>query len=184
MSDLPDNWEEIKSDKAFWDEVKRMIAAGELHEAQYYEETVAQLISGIKPEPDDEEFDPDNYEEELHLLAIAAVINSKDVFGVFYNDQYGEDNSSSVNELAGKFYVANWDDPKMIIGPFDSIHDGALQILHASTGDGFFTGAYSDLPIEEMRKLCESAVPMSQGGGSLEINDVMHVMTKDGLVPA
>lgn len=180
MSELPDNWAEIKNDKAFWDEVKRMIAAGRLHEAQYYEETVAQLISGIKPEPDDEEFDPDNYEEELHLLAIAAVINSKDVFRVFFNDQYGEDNSSSVNELAGKFYIANWADPQMVIGPNDTIEDAASVIL-SCYDDGTFTDATSDLPIEQMLKLCEQSVPM---GGEFGVNGVKYLMTKDGLVPA
>lgn len=180
MSELPDNWSDIKNDKAFWDEVKRMILADELHEAQYYEDTVKRLISGNKAELNDDEFDPDIYEEELHLLAIAAVLNSKNVFCVFYENQYGKDSSSTVNELAGKFYVANWADPKMVIGPNDTIEDAAEVILSCYS-DGTFTGANSDLPIEQMRKLCAQSVPMR---GGFEINGVKHTMTKAGLVPA
>jgi hypothetical protein len=180
MSELPDNWEEIKSDKAFWDEVKRMIAADVLHEAQYYEEATKRLTSGAEAEFDEEEYSAEEYDYELHELAIAAVLNSKNVFSVFYNDQYGEDNSSSVNELAGKFYVADWSDPKMVIGPNDTIEDAATVIL-SCYNDGTFTDAASNLPIDQMLKLCEQAVPM---GGEFRVNGVKYVMTKDGLVPA
>ena len=113
------------------------------------------------------------------MLAIAAVINSKDVFRVFYNDQYGEDNSSSVNELAGKFYVANWADPAIVIGPNPTIEDAAYAILSCYS-DGTFTDAKSVLPIDRMLKLCEQSVPM---GGEFGVNGVKYVMTKDGLVP-
>jgi hypothetical protein len=180
MSELPDNWEEIKSDKAFWDKVKRMIAADELHEAQYYEEATKRLTSGAEAEFDEEEYSAEEYDYELHELAIAAVINSKHVFSVFYNDQYGEDSSSSVNELAGKFYVADWSDPKMVIGPNNTIEDAATVIL-SCYDDGTFTSAESNLPIDRMLKLCEQAVPM---GGEFGVNGVKYVMTKDGLVPA
>ena len=179
MSELPDNWAELKNNKEFWDEVKRMIAADELHEAQYYKETVAQLISGIKPEPDDDEFDPDNYEEELHLLAIAAVLNSKVVFRVHYTGYHGGQMSSTVNEVAGKFYVANWADPAIVIGPNPTIEDAAYAILSCYS-DGTFTDAKSVLPIGQMLKLCEQAVPV---GGEFGVNGVKYIMTKDGLVP-
>lgn len=177
MSDFPGNWDEIKNDKAFWDEVKRMISAGEIYEAKDYQEAVSHLITGAKF--DLEEYGPEEYDHDLHELAIAAVLNSNSVFSVFYNDQYGEDNSSSVNELAGKFYHADWSDPKMIIGPFDTIEDAATDIL-CCYNDGTFTDAVSDLPIDRMLKLCEQAVPM---GGKFGVNGVKYVMTKDGLVP-
>ena len=81
MSELPDNWEEIKSDKAFWDEVKRMMAAGELTEAEYYKQAVTHLTTGANF--NDEDYGPEEYDYELHELAIAAVLNSKNVFSVF-----------------------------------------------------------------------------------------------------
>jgi hypothetical protein len=177
MSHLPDNWAEIKNDKSFWDEVKRMISAGKLSEAEDYPEAVTHLTTGAKF--NDEDYGPEEYDYELHELAIAAVLNSKNVFSVFYEDQYGKDSSSSVNELAGKFYVADWSDPKMVIGPNDTIEDAATVIL-SCYDDGTFTDAASNLPIDQMLKLCEQAVPI---GGEFGVNGLKYVMTKDGLVP-
>lgn len=180
MSDLPDNWAEIKSDKAFWDEVKRMIAADELHEAQYYEEATKRLTSGAEAEFDLEEYGPEEYDYELHELAITAVLNSKVVFRVHYTGYHGGQMSSTVNEVAGKFYVANWADPAIVIGPNPTIEDAAYAILSCYS-DGTFTAAASNLPIDQMLKLCEQAVPM---GGEFGVNGIKYVMTKDGLVPA
>ena len=166
MSELPDNWAEIKNDKAFWDEVKRMIAAGEIAEAKLYRKAM-------------KHFALEDYDYELHELSIIAVLASKVVFTVYYEDYYGKETSSSVNELAGRFYVADWADPKMVIGPNDTIEDAASVIL-SCYDDGTFTDATSDLPIEQMLKLCEQAVPV---GGEFGVNGVKYVMTKDGLVP-
>ena len=179
MSELPDNWEEIKSDKAFWDEVKRMIAADELHEAQYYEEATKRLTSGAEAEFDEEEYSAEEYDYELHELAITAVLNSKVVFRVHYTEYHGGQMSSTVNEVAGKFYVANWADPAIVIGPNPTIEDAAYAILSCYS-DGTFTDAKSVLPIGQMLKLCEQAVPM---GGEFGVNGVKYLMTKDGLVP-
>ena len=88
--------------------------------------------------------------------------------------------SSTVNELGGRFYIANWADPQMVIGPSDTIEDAA-KVLLSFYSDGTFTDAASNLPIDQMLKLCEQAVPM---GGEFGVNGVKYVMTKDGLVPA
>jgi hypothetical protein len=87
--------------------------------------------------------------------------------------------SSTVNELGGRFYVANWADPQMVIGPNDTIEDSANVMLSVYK-DGTFTSAESNLPIDRMLKLCEQAVPM---GGEFGVNGVKYLMTKDGLVP-
>ena len=166
MSELPDNWAEIKNDKAFWDEVKRMIAAGEIAEAKLYRKAM-------------KHFAAEEYDYELHELAIAAVLNSKVVFRVHYTGYHGGQMSSTVNEVAGKFYVANWADPAIVIGPNPTIEDAAYAILSCYS-DGTFTDAKSVLPINQMLKLCEQAVPV---GGEFGVNGVKYVMTKDGLVP-
>jgi hypothetical protein len=177
MSELPDNWEEIKSDEAFWDEVKRMISAGKLTEAEDYPEAVSHLITGA--EFDLEEYGPEEYDHDLNELSVIAVLNSREVFRVHYTGYHGGQMSSTVNEFGGRFYVANWADPKMVIGPNDTIEDAATVIL-SCYDDGTFTGAASDLPIEQMLKICEQAVPM---GGEFGVNGVKYLMTKDGLVP-
>ena len=166
MSELPDNWEEIKSDKAFWDEVKRMIAAGEIEEAKLHKNALNHFASN-------------ECDHELHELSVIAVLNSRVVFRVHYTGYHGGPMSSTVNELGGRFYVANWADPQMVIGPNDTIEDAATVIL-SCYDDGTFTAAASDLPIEKMLKLCEQAVPI---GGEFGVNGVKYVMTKDGLVP-
>jgi hypothetical protein len=166
MSELPDNWDEIKNDKAFWDEVKRMISAGEIAEAKFYKKAMKHFASK-------------EYDYDLHELSILAVLNSAVVFRVHYTGYDGQPMSSTVNQLGGSFYVANWADPEMVIGPNDTIEDAAAVILSCYS-DGTFTDAVSDLPIDRMLKLCEQAVPM---GGKFGVNGVKYVMTKDGLVP-
>ena len=177
MSDLPDNWEEIKSDKAFWDEVKRMISAGKITEAEDYPEAVSHLITCA--EFDLEEYGPEEYNHDLNELSVIAVLNSRVVFRVHYTGYHGGQMSSTVNELGGRFYVANWADPQMVIGPNDTIEDSANVMLSVYK-DGTFTSAESNLPIDRMLKLCEQAVPM---GGEFGVNGVKYLMTKDGLVP-
>ena len=167
MSELPDNWEEIKSDKAFWDEVKRMMAAGEIEEAKLYKKAM-------------KHFELEEFDHELHELSVIAVLNSRVVFRVHYTGYHGGPMSSTVNELGGRFFVANWADPQMVIGPNDTIEDAANVMLSAYK-DGTFTSAESNLPIDQMLKLCEQAVPM---GGEFGVNGVKYVMTKDGLVLA
>ena len=166
MSELPDNWEEIKSDKAFWDEVKRKMEAGEIEEAKLYKKAM-------------KHFESEDYDHELHELSIIAVLNSRVVFRVHYTGYHGGPMSSTVNELGGRFYIANWADPQMVIGPSDTIEDAA-KVLLGFCSAGTFTDAASNLPIDQMLKLCEQAVPM---GGEFGVNGVKYVMTKDGLVP-
>ena len=166
MSELPDNWEQIKSNKAFWDEVKRMMAAGEIEEAKLYKKAMKHFVS-------------EDYDYELHELSIIAVLNSRVVFRVHYTGYHGGPMSSTVNELGGRFYIANWADPQMVIGPNDTIEDSANVMLSVYK-DGTFTSAESNLPIDRMLKLCEQAVPM---GGEFGVNGVKYLMTKDGLVP-
>ena len=164
---LPDNWAEIKNDKSFWDEVKRMMAAGEIEEAKLYKKAMKHFAS-------------EDYDYELHELSIIAVLNSRVVFRVHYAGYHGGPMSSTVNELGSRFYIANWADPQMVIGPNDTIEDAAFAILSCYS-DGTFTDATSDLPIKQMLKLCEQAVPM---GAEFGVNGVKYIMTKDGLVPA
>jgi len=166
MSELPDNWEEIKSDKAFWDEVKRKMEAGEIEEAKLYKKAMKHFAS-------------EDYDYELHELSIIAVLNSRVVFRVHFTEYQGGPTSSTVNELGGRFYIANWADPQMVIGPNDTIEDAATMLLGFCSA-GTFTDAESNLPIDQMLKLCEQAVPM---GGEFGVNGVKYVMTKDGLVP-
>ena len=162
MSELPENWNEIKADKVFWD----MVLAFRQKDSQWSQRSDEELL-------DDE--------SELHLMAVDFVRSEGDtVFSVYFENYYGQPASSTVQELAGKFYVTDWAEPVSLCGPFNTLEDGARCILDGGCGDTF-TGASSGLPADRMRELFEEAAGTNN---EFVINGVMHVRTKAGFIPA
>jgi hypothetical protein len=161
MSELPANWNEIKADKVFWD----MVLAFRQKDSQWSQRSDEELL-------DDE--------SELHLMAVDFVRSEGDtVFSVYFENYYGQPASSTVQELAGKFYVTDWAEPVTLCGPYATAKEGALSIVDPGDTD-VFSGASSSLPADEMHSLCESLVRL---GGQFELNGVMHVRTRAGLMP-
>lgn len=159
MSEAPENWKEIKADKAFWDLVMK------------FKET----------SPDWAEVELEEDEDEEHRLAVDFVKYEADpVFTLYFMSFYGEPTSSSVKEVAGKFYVADWADPALIEGPYETIEEAAMGIIAGGNGDTF-TGASSSLPDERMHPLCEKAAGSND---QFKINSVLHDRTGDGFIPA
>jgi hypothetical protein len=158
MSDAPENWNEIKADKGFWD-----------------------LVLAFKEASSDwAEVDLEDDAGEEHRMALDFVKYEADpVFTLYFMSFYGEPTSSSVKEVAGKFYVADWADPPYIDGPYATIEEAARGIIVCGNGDTF-TGASSCLPDDRMLVLCEEAVGSNV---EFEVDGVMHVMTASGLEP-
>lgn len=160
MSVLPYNWNEIKADKAFWD----LVLEFKEKNSRWSQEELA-----------------DEDEHQLHELAVEFVRFEGDtVFSVYFENYYGQPVSSTVQELAGKFYVTDWAEPVSLCGPFNTLEDGARCILDGGCGDTF-TGASSGLPADRMRELFEEAAGTNN---EFVINGVMHVRTKAGFIPA
>jgi hypothetical protein len=159
MSEAPENWKEIKADKAFWDLVMK------------FKET----------SPDWAEAELEEDEGEEYRMALDFVKYEADpVFTLYFMSFYGEPTSSSVKEVAGKFYVADWADPPFIEGPYPTIEEAAMGIIAGGNGDTF-TGASSSLPDERMHALCEKAAGSND---QFKINGVLHDRTRDGFIPA
>ena len=160
MSELPYNWIEIKADKAFWD----LVLEFKEKNSRWSQEELS-----------------DEDEHQLHELAVEFVRSEGDtVFSVYFENYYGQPASSTVQELAGKFYVTDWAEPVSLCGPFNTLEDGARCILDGGCGDTF-TGASSGLPADRMRELFEEAAGTNN---EFVINGVMHVRTKAGFIPA
>jgi hypothetical protein len=160
MSVLPYNWKEIKADKAFWD----LVLEFKEKNSRWSQEELA-----------------DEDEHQLHELAVEFVRSEGDtVFSVYFENYYGQPASSTVQELAGKFYVTDWAEPVSLCGQFNTLEDGARCILDGGCGDTF-TGASSGLPADRMRELFEEAAGTNN---EFVINGVMHVRTKAGFIPA
>lgn len=160
MSELPYNWIEIKADKAFWD----LVLEFKEKNSRWSQEELS-----------------DEDEHQLHELAVEFVrLEGDTVFSVYYENYYGQPASSTVQELAGKFYVTDWAEPVSLCGPFNTLEDGARCILDGGCGDTF-TGASSGLPADRMRELFEEAAGTNN---EFVINGVMHVRTKAGFIPA
>lgn len=159
MSDAPENWNEIKVDKGFWD-----------------------LVLAFKDASSDwAEVDLEDDAGEEHRMALDFVKYEADpVFTLYFMSFYGEPTSSSVKEVAGKFYVTDWADPVILCGPYATIEEGARFIISCGDGDTF-TGASSRiLPTDRMLELCAEAAGTND---EFEVNGVMHVMTSSGLEP-
>lgn len=160
MSELPYNWIEIKADKAFWD----LVLEFKEKNSRWSQEELS-----------------DEDEHQLHELAVEFVRSEGDtVFSVYFENYYGQPASSTVQELAGKFYVTDWAEPVSLCGPFNTLEDGARCILDGGCGDTF-TGASSGLPADRMREFFEEAAGTNN---EFVINGVMHVRTKAGFIPA
>jgi hypothetical protein len=158
MSWLPENWNEIKADKAFWD----LVLAFKEKDSNWSEA----------------ELEDDEVEE--HRMAVDFVkYEGYPVFTLYFMSFYGEPTSSSVQEVAGKFYVADWSDPPLLDGPYATIEEGAMSILDGGNGDTF-TGASSGLPVERMHALCGKAAGSND---QFKINGVLHDRTRDGFIP-
>jgi hypothetical protein len=157
MSDVPENWKEIKADKAFWDLVL--------------------AFKQTSPDWAEAEFED---EVDEHNLAHAYVKYEADpVFTLYFMNFYGEPTRSSVKEVAGKFYVADWSEPPLINGPYATIEEGAMSIIECGNGDTF-TGASSSLPDDRMHALCAEAAGSND---EFKIDGVMHVWGESGFVP-
>ena len=160
MSWIPENWNEIKADKAFWD----LVLAFKEKDSRWSQEKL-----------------PDEDEGQLHELAVGFVRSEgRTVFSVYFENYYGQPASSTVQEVAGKFYVTDWAEPVTLCGPFNTVEDGARCIIEGGCGDTF-TGASSCLSSDRMRELFEEA---AGSNNEFKINGVMHVRTKAGFVPA
>jgi hypothetical protein len=158
MSELPYNWEEIKADKAFWELLLKFKAK----DARWSNEDVSED------------------ESELHLMAIDFVLSEGvTAFSVSFEHHYGWPTSSTVQEVAGKFYVPDWAEPVMLCGPYATVEEAAMSIIEGGNGDSF-TGVKSSLPIERLHALCEAAAGSSD---EFMINGVLHVRTMSGFVP-
>jgi hypothetical protein len=159
MSELPEDWHKIKADKVFWDMVQ------EFRE----KDSMWSLLSKEELQDDDN----------LHGMARDFVRSEgTPVFSVDFINGYGEPDSASVKEVAGKYYVTGWVEDTLC-GPHATIEEAARFIISCGNGDTFM-GASSSLPDERMHELCEEA---AGSNNQFEINGVMHVMTKGGLVP-
>ena len=158
MSDIPENWSEIKADKAFWD-----------------------LVLAFKEtSPDWAKAELEEDEGEEYRMALDFVKYEADpVFTLYFMSFYGEPTSSSVKEVAGKFYVADWSEPHRIDGPYATIEEGAMSIIECGNGDTF-TGASSSLPDDRMHALCAEAAGSND---EFEIDGVVHVWGESGFVP-
>lgn len=160
MSELPEDWHEIKADKVFWDMVQ------EFRE----KDSMWSLLSEEDLQDDDN----------LYCMARDFVRWEGDpVFSVDFMNGYGEPASAKVKEVAGKFYVTGWVEDTLC-GPYATIEEAARFIISCGNGDTF-TGASSSLTDERMHKLCEEAAGSND---EFEINGVMHVRTKTGFIPA
>ena len=159
MSEVPENWKEIKGDKAFWD----LVLA--------FKET--------SPDWATAELEEDEGQE--HSMALDFVKYEADpVFTLYFMNFYGEPTSASVKEVAGKFYVADWSEPNRIDGPYATIEEGAMSIISCGNGDTF-TGASSSLPDDRMHAICAEAAGSND---EFKIDGVMHHRTKDGFIRA
>lgn len=153
MSQIPENWNEIKADTAFWDGLK-----------------------ALQPDialPDDN--------EELHEAALKYIIIADTAFYVRYEGEYGETHSS-VNVVAGKYYVGNWSQPLRLDGPYKTADEPAEGILSCFDEYGPIYEAWSRvISHERLLKICETAVAI---GGEVVINEIKHVRALSGLIPA
>jgi len=153
MNELPHNWEEIKSDTAFWDGLRELNP------------------DVVLPEDDDE----------LHEVALEHVVIADSAFYVRFEGEYGE-TDSSVNAVAGKYYVANWSQPPRLDGPYETADEPAEGILSCFDWCMPIYEAWSTvISHERLLKMCETAVAL---GGEVIINEVKHVRTESGLVVA
>ena len=148
MSQLPDNWEEIKADKAFWAVVMDATGCTEL------------------PEDDDE----------LHELAMEGA-RCESVFTFTVTGWHGEPTDCSIAEIAGKFYLPDFADPESLMGPYASVEaafEGCVEV-------DLILSVHSSLPYETILALCN---PSISNGRQIGINDIPHIQTDEGLIPA
>jgi hypothetical protein len=160
MAELPHNWNEIRADKGFWDLVRAFQEA----DSRWSIEELS-----------------DEDEAQLHELALDFVTSEGDtVFGLDFVNHHGRPASATVQQVAGKFYVADWSDSPLLCGPHATVEAGAMEIISGGNGDTF-TGASSSLPAGQMHALCAEAAGNNH---VFKINGVMHIRTAEGFVPA
>ena len=115
---------------------------------------------------------------DLNDMASVAIRSRPALFSL--EDRLADMGSIYVRSFADYYWSTGFDD---IDGPFDTLEkavDTRLSIASDSAPLGFYVSASGDLPDAFVASRCVKLVEI---GKKFAINGIIHVRTKDGLIP-